>query len=234
MDTILRFVQGVMENHPGDMRGKRVLVTAGPTEEPLDPVRYIGNRSSGKMGFAVAAAAAQRGADVTLIAGPVHLETPLHIRRVNVVTAQEMYEAVHAEFAGVDLVVMAAAVADFAPVAPSRTKIKRDAVPGGRMTIDLKQNPDILRSLGEKKGRQVLVGFALETDDGVQNARTKLATKRLDAVVLNNPTDEGSGFGADTNVVTVITAGGLCERLPKMLKFDVANTILDRVLPLLR
>jgi phosphopantothenoylcysteine decarboxylase/phosphopantothenate--cysteine ligase len=216
-----------------DLRGKKVVVTAGPTQEPIDPVRYISNRSSGKMGFAIANAAAQRGAEVTLISGPVELGTPRNTRRVNVCTALEMEAAVRNEFGTADLVVMAAAVADFSPAAPLRSKMKRDEVDGERLTIDFRKNPDIVKGLGERKTRQVLVGFALETDDALVSAQRKLSAKHLDAIVLNDPGEEGAGFGVDTNVVTFITPDGRMEKLPKMSKFDVANEILTRLLPLL-
>jgi len=231
--TLLRTVEQILTSSREDLRGKRVLVTAGPTQEPIDPVRYIGNRSSGKMGFAIAAAAQGRGADVTLIAGPVSLGTPRGVRRTDVSTAAEMSDAVHREFPAADLVVMAAAVADFSPVAPSSSKIKREAAPSGSMTLQLKHNPDILKSLGERKAQQILVGFALETEDALRNAQNKLTTKRCDMIVLNNPTVEGSGFGAETNCVTIITADGRSEELPTMSKIAVAHAILDRVAPLL-
>ena len=217
-----------------DLTGKRILVTAGPTQEPIDPVRYIGNRSSGKMGFAIAAAAAQRGGDVTLISGPVQLCTPRNTRRIDITTAREMAEALDTEFPNTDLLVMSAAVADFSPAHPAQSKIKRQAVAGRGMTIELEPNPDILKGLGSRKTRQVLVGFALETEDGVKNARQKLESKHLDVIVLNNPADEGAAFGSETNVVTIITADGRTDSLPKMLKFDVANEILNRIAPRLR
>jgi len=220
--------------HAGqDLAGRKVLVTAGPTYEPIDPVRFIGNRSSGKMGFAVAAAAAQRGAEVTLISGPVGLRTPRGVRRIDVETAREMGEATGKEFATADLLVMAAAVADFAPLRVADRKIKREQQTGATMSIELAANPDILRSIAPRKRGQVVVGFALETDDGIENARKKLASKNLDLIVLNNPLDDGAGFGADTNIVTMIRPGVEPERLPRAAKIDVAHAILTRVIPLL-
>jgi len=232
VDLIVQRLRGVLDHADRDLQGRKVLVTAGPTHEPIDPVRYIGNRSSGKMGFALATAAAQRGADVTLISGPVQLATPRNVLRIDVATAAEMEQAVMREFPAVDLLVMAAAVADFAPVNPSAHKVKRENIVGDRWSVELRRNPDILKNAGERKTRQILVGFALETEEGIANARKKLAAKHLDAIVLNNPLDEGAGFGADTNVVTVITAGGKVEELPKMSKFDVAHNILTRIVPL--
>ena len=232
-DVLFHAVDELLRKVHQDLTGKKVLVTAGPTQEPIDPVRYIGNRSSGKMGYAVAMAAAQRGADVTLISGPVYLRTPRNVRRIDVTTGREMAQALDMEFADTDLLVMAAAVADFAPLHPAQSKIKRKAAEG-RMSVDLEANPDLLKELGSRKTHQLLIGFALETDDGLANARLKLAEKHLDAIVLNNPADEGSGFGSETNVVTVILADGHIDNLPKMSKLDVANEILNRITPRLR
>lgn len=216
----------------GDLAGVPVLITAGPTHEPIDPVRYLANASSGKMGFALAAAAAQRGAQVTLISGPVRLETPAGVRRIDVTTAAEMARAVEQEFPSSRVFVAAAAVADFTPAVHSPSKIKREQT--GTMTMELKRNPDILAHAGERKRPdQVLVGFALETDAGEANARKKLTAKHLDLIVLNTITDEGAGFGVDTNVVTVFGADGSAERLPKLAKTVVAQRIFDRVTRLL-
>jgi len=233
VDRLFNEVVRSLDHAGRDLAGRRVLVTAGPTYEPIDPVRFIGNRSSGKMGFAVAAAAAQRGATVTLISGPVSLKTPRNVKRIDVSTAKEMASAVVAEFPAADLLVMAAAVADFAPAGPSQQKIKREQKAGGPFILELAENPDILKAAGGKKTHQVIVGFALETEHGVENARKKLAAKHLDVIVLNNPLDEGAGFGSDTNVVTVITASGEEEQLPRMAKIDVAYALLARVAPLL-
>jgi phosphopantothenoylcysteine decarboxylase/phosphopantothenate--cysteine ligase len=231
--VILRSLREVLAGIHHDLRGKRVLVTAGPTYEPIDPVRFIGNRSSGKMGFAIAGAAAQRGADVTLISGPVALRTPRNTRRVDVATAAEMQVAVEREFPSADLVIMAAAVGDFAPVSPSQSKLKRENLGDDRLNIEFTTNPDILKTIGQRKRHQVIVGFALETDDELANARKKLEAKNLDAVVLNNPMVPGAGFGTDTNVVTVLTARGEAETLPLQPKTNIAHEILNRVVPLL-
>jgi len=228
IETIVQYVDRVLERSYQDLKLVSVLVTAGPTHEPIDPVRFIGNRSSGKMGFALARAAAMRGAAVTLVSGPVHLETPRHVHRIDVETAEQMQKAVleHAPNAGV--IIMAAAVGDFRPEKPSGQKIKKDEgseIPVVRLT----KSPDILKNLGQKKNGGVLVGFALETENELENAREKLKKKNLDLVVLNSLKDEGAGFGTDTNIVTIIDIKGKEERLPRMSKFDVANSILDRV-----
>lgn len=231
-DRIVRFVEEILEAERSDLRGRRILVTAGPTHEPLDPVRYLGNRSSGKMGFAVAAAAARRGAEVTLVAGPVDLETPRNVRRIDVETASQMQAAVLAAFPSADAVVMAAAVADFAPASVPDRKVKREGVGSDTLTLTLRKNPDILGDLGARKTGQILVGFALETHDDIANARAKLQRKKLDLVVLNNPTVPGAGFGTDTNVVTLVHAAGE-EPLPLLPKSRVADVILDRIRALL-
>lgn len=229
IERIVKFTEDILSRSYADFEGKTILVTAGPTYEPIDPVRFIGNYSSGKMGFALAHAAALRGASVILVAGPVHLRTPRNVRRIDVSTADEMYDAVHKEFEAVDVVIMAAAVADYKVENPATTKIKRERQPGDALTLTLTRNPDILKSLGEKKRRQQLVGFALETNDGIANAQEKLKRKNLDLIILNNPNEEGAGFNTDTNVVTIITAGDKQEELPRMSKFAVANAILDRL-----
>ncbi len=231
--VIMESVSRVLAGARRDLPGRRILVTAGPTYEPIDPVRFLGNRSSGKMGFALAAAAARRGAAVTLVSGPVHLPTPAGVHRIDVMTAREMHEAVVKEFDGTDVLLMAAAVADFTPAAPSPAKIKRENVAGDSWTIACVKNPDILRAVGERKTRQILVGFALETNDELAHAREKLTRKRLDLVVMNNPNVDGAGFGADTNVVTILAADGTAEQLPRKSKTVIADDILDRVARLL-
>jgi phosphopantothenoylcysteine decarboxylase/phosphopantothenate--cysteine ligase len=210
------------------LSGTRVLVTAGPTQEPFDPVRVLTNRSTGTMGYALAAAAARRGAEVTLVTGPTALESPAGVDEVvPVETAEEMHEAVQARRDTVDLVLMAAAVADYTPAEPSASKRKKDA---GDLTLRLRRTPDILKTLGEhKRDDQTLVGFALETDDGQKNARRKLSDKNLDWIVLNNPTEDGAGFGPSTNRVTLIGRDGTEEDLPLMSKTALADALLDRV-----
>ena len=230
--SIIQFVERVLDKTVRDLSGKNILITAGPTYEAIDPVRFIGNRSSGKMGFALASAAAFRGAAVTLITGPVHLETPRNVTRVDIESAEQMHKAVLARAKKVDAVIMAAAVADYAPSVPAHSKIKKEDDEGG-LTLRLRKTPDVLLSLGRKKNAAVLVGFALETDDELRNAREKLKKKNLDLVILNSLADKGAGFGSDTNVVTIIDRRGKAEKLPLMSKFDVANRVLDRVKALL-
>ncbi len=229
IETLVKAVDDILARVHQDLRGKRILVTAGPTYEPIDPVRFIGNYSSGKMGFAIANAGALRGADVTLIAGPVQLRTPRNVRRIDVCTAREMYTAVHQEFDNADVVIMAAAVADFAVEHPAAQKIKRERLSSEPMTLTLTKNPDILQSLAQKKTKQLLVGFALETEHGMENAQAKLKRKQLDMIVLNNPAEDGAGFNTETNRVTFIRADGKVEELPLMSKFDVALRLLDRL-----
>lgn len=207
------------------MRGMRIMVTAGPTREPLDPVRYITNHSSGKMGYAIAQAAAEAGAEVTLVTGPVMLTPPAGIQIVRVTTAREMHEAVISRFASVDVVIKAAAVADYRPSDTSERKIKK----GGDMSLLLTRNPDILAELGQKKSKQILVGFAAETDNLRENALDKLSRKNLDLIVANDVTQEGAGFNADTNVVRLYFRDGREEQLPKMTKLEVARLLLKAV-----
>ncbi|PEN12554.1 bifunctional phosphopantothenoylcysteine decarboxylase/phosphopantothenate--cysteine ligase CoaBC [Longibacter salinarum] len=213
---------------PNDsLDGKRVLVTAGPTQEPVDPVRMLTNPSTGTMGFEVAREAARRGADVTLVAGPTSLDTPPGVTRVDVRTTEEMHEAVQSRREEVDLVVMAAAVADYTPKNPSDSKQKKE---DGNLVLHLRRTPDILKTLGEhKQPGQTLVGFALETDDGPANARRKIERKNLDWIVLNDPKEEGAGFGTKTNRVTLFHRDGYAEEVPLQSKSQVARILLDRV-----
>lgn len=215
-----------------DFEGRRVLVTAGPTQEAIDPVRYIGNRSSGKMGFAVAEAAARRGAAVTLVAGPVALPTPEGVERIDVSSAEEMHAAVMRRAGEKDICVLSAAVADFTPAHPANEKIKKSESNADGMRIELRRTPDILRSLGERKGGMTLVGFALETENERANAERKLREKNADMIVLNNPRTPGAAFGSDTNVATLVFADGRAEELPLMPKSALADIILDRALTL--
>jgi len=231
-EVVAAFVESILEKTPLDLRGKKILVTAGPTHEPIDPVRFIGNRSSGKMGFAIANAAAQRGADVTLIAGPVTLGTPHHVSRIDVETAEQMHAAVKQHAKKCDAVIMSAAVADYTPKKTAANKIKKGAN-GAGLSLELGSTSDILKELGAHKNGTVLVGFALETQDELKNAKAKLQSKNLDFVVLNSPRVEGAAFGSDTNVVTIISKGGAVEKLPRLSKFDVAVEILNRVAKLL-
>ena len=211
-----------------DLAGLEVVVTAGPTAEPLDPVRFITNRSSGKMGYALAAAARARGADVTLISGPTALDAPAGVNVVRIKTTQELYDAVMAH-AGADVVIQAAAPADYRAREVSPTKIKRT---GETLMVELVPNPDIAAALGKRKrAGQTLVGFAAETNDVVANAQGKLRRKSLDLIVANDVTRAGAGFDVDTNIITLIDAGSTRE-LPLMTKREAADRILDRVLEL--
>lgn len=215
-----------------DLKGERILVTAGPTEEPLDPVRFLTNRSSGKMGVAVARRAAIRGADVSLVAGPMKSTPPVGVKHFPVRTAQEMHDRVRELFTDVDVVIKAAAVADFRPSEVRDRKIKKD---GAAHSIELVRNPDILRILGKnKRADQILVGFAAETHDALRNARKKLKAKNLDMLVLNDVSQPGSGFDCDTNVVRLFHRSGREEQMEMMAKETVADLILDRVKELRR
>ena len=211
---------------PQDLAGERVLVSAGPTQEAIDPVRYLSNRSSGKMGYAIARVARRRGAEVTLVTGPTALRPPAGVQVVSVTTAEEMARAVQAAFASATVVIMGAAVADYRPRRTLDRKLKKAGQP---LTLDLEANPDILRRLSTRKGRRLLVGFAAETNDLVSEARRKLADKRLDLIVGNDVTAPGAAFGGDTNAVHLIDAAGQEEALPVLAKEEVAERILDWV-----
>ena len=206
--------------------GRRILVTAAGTEEALDPVRFLGNRSTGRMGFAVAAEAARRGAQVVLVAGPTSLATPAGVRRVDVRSARDMHVAVLAVYDGVDAVIKAAAVADYRPAEIAAHKIKKS---DGELTITLTRNPDILYELGQKKQHQILVGFAAETQNVAEYARGKLAKKNLDFIVANNVAEKDAGFGVPTNHVQIFYADGRAEDHPLMAKSELAGVILDRL-----
>ncbi len=217
----------------GDYKGISVLITAGGTREPLDPVRFISNRSSGKMGFALARSAAIRGADVTLVSAPTNLSPPPGINFIPVVTATEMHHAVIDIFPKFDIVIKAAAVADFRPAKPSKSKIKKDR--NNNLTIELEKNTDILMEIGKiKKPNQVLVGFAAETENLLESARQKIEQKNLDLIVTNDITIPGAGFDTDTNIVKLIYRDGEITDLPLMDKLDVAGRILDAALLLHR
>jgi phosphopantothenoylcysteine decarboxylase/phosphopantothenate--cysteine ligase len=212
-----------------DLEGETILVSAGPTCEDLDPVRYISNRSSGKMGYAVAEAAARRGAKVILISGPVNLETPAGVERMDVRSAREMHHAVVERFAEASVAILAAAVADYRPAERRAEKIKKGAAP---LAISLEPTTDILAEVAKNKGRKIVVGFAAETDHVADNARKKLASKTADLIVANDVTAEGAGFDRDTNVVTLFSRDGRDLALPKMPKSEVAQRILDEVIRL--
>jgi phosphopantothenoylcysteine decarboxylase/phosphopantothenate--cysteine ligase len=215
---------------PKDLKNKKILVTAGPTREPLDPVRFISNPSSGKMGFAVARAAEHRGAVVTLITGPTSLSNPNNIKVIRVNTAQEMAEAVfgHVEYS--DIVIKAAAVSDYRPAERSEQKIKKETE---QLVLSLERTQDILKEIGKNKNRKILIGFAAETERLEQHAQKKLLEKNLDIIVGNVVGYPDTGFDADTNTVSLFYKDGTKENLPKMTKNDVANLLLDRVLKML-
>ena len=224
-DVLLEYILHTIAR-PKDLAGLKIAVTAGPTQEPLDPVRYLTNHSTGKMGYAVARAAAMRGAEVTLIHGPTALPPVKFTEDVPITTAQEMYKAVTGRFAEMDVLVMAAAVADYRPAAVADDKIKKK---DGDMSIPLERTADILGTIGPQKTKQFLCGFSMETRDMLANSSAKLEKKNLDMVVANNLKVSGAGFGVDTNVVTFITPDGIRE-LPLMSKADVADAILDEIL----
>ncbi|MBO4864727.1 MAG: bifunctional phosphopantothenoylcysteine decarboxylase/phosphopantothenate--cysteine ligase CoaBC [Eubacterium sp.] len=212
-----------------DMKGKKVLVNAGPTRESLDPVRFITNHSSGKMGFAVAKAAANRGADVTLVTGPVSLETPVGVNRIDIESASDMYEEMTKAAAESDIIIMSAAVADYTPNEVADNKIKKS---DGNLAIDLKRTQDILKTIGEvKKEGQIIVGFSMETENLLENSRKKLISKNADMICANSLKTPGAGYQVDTNIITLITKDDE-EELPLMSKYDAAKKILDKVLTL--
>ena len=227
-DAIVSTVREVLQLRR-DLEGQTVLLTAGPTQEDLDPVRFLSNRSSGRMGYAVAEAAAQRGAKVILVTGPTALDTPTGVTRVDVRTAAEMLHSVEEKFSDATIAIFAAAVADYRPAEAASRKIKKTA---GDITLRLEPNPDILATIARKKGHRLIVGFAAETDQVAENARKKLTDKNADLIVANDVTAEGAGFDIDTNVVTLFARDGRDLALPKLTKREVAHRILDEVVRL--
>lgn len=219
-----------MLNASLDLEGKTVIVTAGPTREPIDPVRYISNHSTGKMGYAIAEKAAKRGAKVYLISGPTYLSPPNGIKVISVMSAKDMYGKIMEYFNEADIVIKSAAVADYAPAEISSQKIKKR---DDELSIKLAKNPDILYELGKIKGDKILVGFAMETQNLVENAKEKVRKKNLDFIVANDLMTEGAGFAHDTNIVKIIDKNGDIENLPKMTKLELADVIIDKVLVLL-
>lgn len=216
-----------------DLEGRRVLVTAGPTRESIDPVRYISNRSSGKMGFAIAQAARMRGASVTLISGPTSLSTPPGVDLVRVTTASEMYERVLAAVDAHDLVIKTAAVSDFAPVEPAAQKIKKSSG-ADELVLRLKKTPDILEAISKREARPFTIAFAAETEHVDEHARAKLAAKKVDLIVANDVSDPTIGFDSDQNAVTLIDRAGGSVSVGRASKLAIANRILDRALELMR
>ncbi len=228
VDDILVAIRKILARN-ADMAGKKVVITAGGTHEPIDPVRFIGNRSSGKMGFALAEAARDRGAEVTLILGPTYLQPPKGIEVVGIETALDMKKAVEAAVKDADVLIMAAAVADFRVEQPAAQKIKREKLDG--LDIHLVKNPDILGQISSE--RLFKVGFAAESQNLLENAKAKLEKKHLQLIVANDITSLGSGFGVETNKVTFIDVSGAVTELPLMSKREVADEVLNRVLSLM-
>jgi phosphopantothenoylcysteine decarboxylase/phosphopantothenate--cysteine ligase len=220
-------IKAALASKSGPLAGKKVLVTAGPTREAIDPVRFITNHSTGTMGYEIARSAGRRGADVVLVSGPTSLATPDLVRRIDVVSTHDMHEAVQ-QHADADIVIMVAAVADFTPTKTSTSKIKKT---GTSREMELEPTVDILAGLGASRLEgQVLIGFALETDNGLENAKGKLDRKNLDWIVLNNPKEDGAGFGTGTNRVTLLSRRGRTIELPTMPKDEVAEAILETAL----
>lgn len=211
-----------------DLKGENVLITAGPTREPLDPVRFLSNRSSGKMGYSLAKVAQKRGAEVTLISGPTSLRPPYGVHYIQIERTEEMMREVLSSFGGATIGIMAAAVADWSPDV-SYHKIKKSS---GGLTLNLKENPDILKEIGKRKGGRIIVGFAAETDNAIENGRKKLIEKNLDMVVVNDLKDEGAGFEVDTNKVTLIDRKGKVSEFPLMSKIEVSERIIDKIIEL--
>jgi phosphopantothenoylcysteine decarboxylase/phosphopantothenate--cysteine ligase len=211
---------------PKDFSGEKILVTAGPTEEPIDPVRFLSNHSSGKMGFALARAARRRGAEVILISGPTALPVPPQMRSIAVRSAAQMREAVLNHLESASILIMAAAVSDYRPKQEAPEKIKKSKL---ETVLELELNPDILAEAGKKKNSRIMVGFAAETENLLQNTREKLEKKNLDLIVANDVTLPGAGFKADTNIVKIMDRSGKVEELPLMTKEDLADRILDRI-----
>ena len=226
VDIIIDEIKNALLYPEKDLKGKKILVTAGPTCEAFDPVRFITNHSSGKMGYAIAKAASCRGAEVILVSGKTNITPPKNLSFVSVTSAQDMYDAVMENADSCDVIIKAAAVADYRPLNTADEKIKKS----GDMTVSLTSNPDILKSLGEKfGGKKTLIGFCMETQDLIENATKKLKSKNLDFIVANNIKNEGAGFGVDTNIVTIIDKNGDKTELPLSSKEEVANKILDRI-----
>ncbi|MEA4960146.1 bifunctional phosphopantothenoylcysteine decarboxylase/phosphopantothenate--cysteine ligase CoaBC [Lutispora sp.] len=216
-------------NTKKDLQDKTIVITAGPTREPIDPVRFISNHSTGKMGYAIAEKAAERGAKVYLISGPTALKTPKGVRLISVNSAKDMQRRIMEHFDEAQIIIKSAAVADYAPAIAHDQKIKKK---DENLTIELVKNPDILYELGKIKGDKILVGFAMETQNLIENAKEKVLKKNLDFIVANDLFTEGAGFATDTNIVKIIDRGGNVESIPKMSKHQLADLILDKVMHL--
>jgi phosphopantothenoylcysteine decarboxylase/phosphopantothenate--cysteine ligase len=231
VESIVEKISDILDKSIQDFKNRTIVVTAGPTYEAIDPVRFIGNRSSGKMGFAIATAAMQRGAKVILIAGPTSLETPRNVKRIDVESAQEMLTAVRNNVQKAHALIMSAAVADFTPAQVAKDKLKKSS--SSSLQLTLNPTPDILAEIGKKKKKLVTVGFALETKDELANAREKIQKKNLDVIVLNSFNKKNLVFGSDMNTVSFIDRYGEVVEYPKLPKIDVANKILDKIKTLL-
>ncbi|HEX9980315.1 MAG TPA: bifunctional phosphopantothenoylcysteine decarboxylase/phosphopantothenate--cysteine ligase CoaBC [Flavobacterium sp.] len=226
-ENIIAFLEADLEKKL-PLKGKKILITAGPTYEAIDPVRFIGNHSSGKMGFDIALSAAKHGAEVVLVSGPTHLQiNDSRINVIRVVSSQEMYEVCHQYYANADVAIAAAAVADYRPKVSAQQKIKKTEQ---TFSLELEKTTDILASLGEKKQKQMLIGFALETENEIENAKQKIRKKNLDLIVLNTLRDEGAGFGKSTNKVTFIDRNFKIEPMPLKSKEEVADDIINKVI----
>lgn len=227
VDLIVNKIKSIISNSHKDYIKKKILITAGPTYEPIDPVRFIGNRSSGKMGQALALAALHRGADVTVITGPTNLSYPPQIKVIKVKTADEMLDAVKKQFPKCHIFISAAAVADYKPKKVYSSKLKKRET---KLTIELIENKDILKEISKSKKRnQIVVGFSVETENEIPNSKEKLIKKNLDLIVINNPLKEGAGFEVDTNHIYILRKDGTLKQFPKKFKIDVANDILNEI-----
>lgn len=230
-ETIVNEVVDLLNNNNKDLQGKKIMITAGPTVESIDPVRYLTNRSTGKMGYAIAKMAADRGADVTLVTGPTSITPPSNVKKlIKIQSAEDMYNAIIDNFDENQVIIKSAAVADYKPKTYSNKKIKKS---NDDLIIELDRNKDIAYELGKIKKDKILVGFAAETNDLIENAKTKVKKKNLDFIVANDLTEEGAGFGTDTNIVKIIDKEGNIDKYPQMKKDEVANVILDKVKSLL-
>lgn len=230
IDLILKEMEKILTFAFKDLKGKKILITSGPTYEPIDPVRFIGNRSSGKMGHALALAAFYRGADVTVVTGPTQLIFPNEIKVIKINTADEMYEAVIKEFKKCNIFISAAAVSDFKPKVYSPNKIKKK---NSNLIIELELNKDILAEVGKvKKKNQKIVGFSVETENEIENSFIKMKNKNIDMIVINNPLEKGAGFEIDTNQITILTSEGKLTEFPLKHKFEVANDIFNELMSL--
>lgn len=229
-ENIVSFVEKFFEekNIEKDLEGMKIIVTAGPTIESIDPVRYITNRSSGKMGYSIASEAVKRGALVTLISGKTEIEVPSGLHKyIQIESAEDLYRAIIEEYDSCDVVIQSAAVADYRPKTYSNKKIKKS---DGDLVIELSRNKDVAQELGKIKGNKILIGFAAETNDLLENAKKKISKKNLDFIVANDLTKEGAGFKSDTNIVKIIDSKGNISEYPKLLKSEVAKVILDKLL----